>query len=109
MATKRSSAYVKGNDVRYGLKIAHRHPLTGKMIGLQYRFCIVFGREEKVGSKRKPSTTVQGWNAPFRYDNIENHVNAQHPSQWALYNALDSFLNAMHSLTTFLVLCSKIQ
>ena len=90
MATKRSSAYVKGNDVRYGLKIAHHHPLTGNVIGLQCRFCIVFGREEKVGSKRKPSTTVQGWNAPFRYDNIENHVNAQHPSQWALFNALDS-------------------
>ena len=63
MATKHSSAYVKGNDVRYGLEIAHCHPLTGKVIGLQCRFCIVFGREEKVGSKRKPSTTVQGWNA----------------------------------------------
>jgi hypothetical protein len=90
MSSQRSSAYVKGNDDRYGLKVAHRHQSTGKVIGLQCRFCIVFGREEKVGSKRKPATTVQGWNAPFRYDNIENHVRAQHPSQWALYSTLDS-------------------
>ena len=68
MSIQRSSAYVKGNDVRYGLKVAHRHQSTEKVIGLQCRFCIVFGHEEKVGSKRKPATTVQEWNAPFWYD-----------------------------------------
>ncbi len=65
---------VKDNDVRYGLKVAHRDPKSSKVIGLQCRFCIAFGREEKVGSKRKVATTVQGWSHPFRYDNIENHL-----------------------------------
>jgi hypothetical protein len=57
---------------------------------LQCRFCIAFGRKEKVGSKRKATTTVQGWNHPFRYDNIENHLHNQHFGQWALYQALES-------------------
>ena len=91
MAPQRCSAHVKGNDARFGLKIANRQASTGVVIGLQCRFCIAFGREEKVGSKRKPSTAVQGWNAPFRYDNIEKHLCLQHPSQWdLLYSALDS-------------------
>ncbi|KAI2505628.1 deoxyribose-phosphate aldolase [Fragilaria crotonensis] len=69
------------NDARYGLKIANRHASTRLVIGLQCRFCIAFGRGEG-GSKRKPATTVQGWSAPFRYDNIEKHLRVQHPSQW---------------------------
>ncbi|OAE26611.1 hypothetical protein AXG93_4542s1320 [Marchantia polymorpha subsp. ruderalis] len=47
-------------------------------------------REEKVGAKHKPSTDVQGWIRPFRYDNIENHVSGQHPSKWMEYKRLDS-------------------
>jgi len=58
--------------------------------GLQCRFCIAFGREEKVGSKRKAAITIQGWSHPFHYDNIENHFRNQHSSQWALYQALKS-------------------
>jgi hypothetical protein len=90
MSGKRSSGYVKDNDVRYGLKVAHRDPKSSKVIGLQCRFCIAFGREEKVGSKRKAATTVQGWSHPFCYDNIENHLCNQHSGQWVLYQALES-------------------
>jgi hypothetical protein len=60
MSGKRSSGYVKDNDVLYGLKVAHCDPKSSKVIGLQCRFCIAFGREEKVGSKRKVATIVQG-------------------------------------------------
>jgi len=90
MSGKRSSRYVKDNDVRYGLKVAYRDPKSLKVIDLQCRFCIAFGWEEKVGSKRKAATTVQGWSHPFRYDNIENHLHNQHSGQWALYQALES-------------------
>ena len=98
MSPPRCSAYVKGNNARYGLKVASRDASTGTVIGLQCRFCIAFGCEEKVGSKRKPTSTVQGWNAPFRYDNIEKHIRFVYPSQWDVYNAIktadgrDSFL-----------------
>ncbi len=85
MSGKRSSGYVKDNDVRYGLKVAYRDPKSSKVTGLQCRFCIAFGQEEKVGLKRKAATIVQGWSHPFRYDNIENHLRNQHSGQWALY------------------------
>ncbi len=74
MSGKRSSGYVKDNDVRYGLKVVYPDPKLSKMTGLQCHFCIAFGREEKVGSKCKAATTVHGWSHPFRYDNIENHL-----------------------------------
>jgi hypothetical protein len=74
MSGKCSLGYVKDNDVHYGFKFAHRDPKSWKVTGLQCRFCIAFGWEEKVGSKRKAATTVQGWSHPFRYDNIENHL-----------------------------------
>jgi len=47
----RFSTYVKANDAQYGLKVASRDPKTSKVLRLQCRFCITFGREEKVGSK----------------------------------------------------------
>ena len=66
MSPPHCSAYVKGNDARYGVKVAlRRDAATGKVTGLQCRFCIIFGCEEKVGFKCKPASTVQGWNAPF--------------------------------------------
>jgi hypothetical protein len=74
MFGNRSSGYVKDNDVCYGLKVAHRDPNSSTMTGLQCRFCIAFGQEEKFGSKRKAVTIVQGWGHPFYYDIIENHL-----------------------------------
>ena len=90
MYGNRSSGYVKDNDVRYDLKVAYRDPKSSKMTGLQCHDCIAFGREEKVGSKHKVATSVQGWSHPFRYDKIENHLRNQHFGQWALYHALES-------------------
>ncbi|CAN5966279.1 unnamed protein product [Sphagnum jensenii] len=87
---KRSSEYVKANDDRFGLRVSSKAPNCNKVNSLQCRFCIAFGCEEKVGAKRKPSTDVQGWIRPFRYDNIENHVSGQHPAKWAEYKLLDS-------------------
>ncbi len=90
MSEKCSSGYVKDNDICYGLKVAYCDPKSSKVTGLQCRFCITFGWEEKVGSKCKAATTVQGWSHPFYYDNIENHLCNQHSGQWALYQALES-------------------
>ena len=85
MSGNRSSGYVKDNDIRYGLKVAHRDPKLSKVTGLQCRGCIAFGREEKVGLKPKVAIIVQEWSHPFHYDNIENHLRNQHCGQWALY------------------------
>ncbi len=68
---------MKDNDVRLGLKVSTRAANGGSQVtGLQCRFCIAFGREEKVGAKRQALTAIQGWMRPFRYDNIESHVSS---------------------------------
>ena len=64
MTMNHSSGYVKDNDVRYGLMVAHRDPKSSKVTGLQCRGCIAFGWEEKVELKRKAATTIQGWSHP---------------------------------------------
>jgi hypothetical protein len=101
-----SSAYVKANDARYGLKVASHDPKTLKVLGFQCCFCIAFGRE-KVGSKQKPTTTVQGWSTPFHYDNIENHMRTQHPTQCAQYTAIKSD-NERNNFSPTFTLLSRI-
>ncbi|KAI2512515.1 hypothetical protein MHU86_1968 [Fragilaria crotonensis] len=86
MSSSRASAHVKSNDAQFGLTIASRHLKTTAVIGLQCRFCIVFGREERSGTKRKALSIVKGWSAPFRYDNIELHLRKQHAVQFEQYD-----------------------
>jgi hypothetical protein len=85
--------------------VASRDPKTLKVLGLQCRFCIAFG-QNKVGSKRKPTTIVQGWSTPFRYDNIENHMRTQHPTQWAQYAAI-KFDNEHNHFFTYVPIAFK--
>ncbi|CAK9276215.1 unnamed protein product [Sphagnum jensenii] len=74
MSSNRAFEYVKDNDVPLGLRVSIRAANGGPQVtGLQCRFCIAFGHEEKVGAKCQASTAVQGWMRPFHYDNIENH------------------------------------
>jgi hypothetical protein len=88
-AALRSCAYIKENDIKLGLSIAsHKLHHTGVINGLRCRFCIAFGRKERVGAKRKPPAVGQSWVAPFRYNNIESHMKKQHPSKWAEYEAV---------------------
>ena len=81
----RHSSYVKENDVKFGLSVASRVMNSGVVNGLRCRFCVAFGREEKVGTKQKQGSSQMTWVYPFRYDNIENHVLKQHPEKWAEY------------------------
>jgi hypothetical protein len=90
MSSNCASEYVKDNNVRLGLRVSTRVANGGLQVTrVQCRFCIAFGREEKVGAKRQASTAIQGWMRPFRYDNIESHVSGQHPTKWADYKRLD--------------------
>ncbi|CAM6019167.1 unnamed protein product [Sphagnum balticum] len=93
MSSNRAFEYVKDNDVRLGLRVSTRAENGGpQVIGLQCRFCIAFGHEEKVGAKCQASIAVQGWMCPFRYDNIESHVTNQHPTKWADYKRFNSIV-----------------
>ena len=84
-ASARSCSYISENDLKLGVSVASRKLHTGVVNGLRCRFCLAFGREEKVGAKRKSATLGQSWAAPFRYDNIETHMKFQHASKWSEY------------------------
>jgi hypothetical protein len=86
----RSSSYIKDNDYKYGVIVTFHDPKTSKVIGLQCCFCIAFSREEKVNSKCKVTTKVQGWSTPLRYYNIENHMHTQHRTKWLEYDTIHS-------------------
>jgi hypothetical protein len=86
----RSLSYVKDNDRKYGVIVSSRGPKTSKVIGLQCHFCITFSQEEKVDSKHKATTKMQGWSAPSHYDNIENHMLTQHQTKWLEYDVIHS-------------------
>jgi hypothetical protein len=90
LKNKRSSQHVTGNDAKFGLKVIYRDAKTGAVNSLQCRFCISFGRQEKVGAKRKAKRKVQAWSAPFRYENIEGHVRDQHADKFEEYSKLDT-------------------
>jgi hypothetical protein len=95
LPSARVSSYVKENDVKYGVSVTSRVLQSGNVNVLQCRFCVAFGREERVGSKRKSShASGQSWTVPFRYDNIETHMRTHHhPFKCAQYKELKKVWN----------------
>ena len=51
-------------------------------------FCIHFGREEKIGSKRNRTTNVKYFKRPFHVDMYRRHLVSQHPGCWEEYSEL---------------------
>jgi hypothetical protein len=97
---KRSSLHVTGNDAKFGLKVNSRDAELFSVNGLQYHYCISFGRLEKVGAKRKAKGNIQAWSDPFRYDNIEGRVRDQRTDKFEEYSKLDS--QVLHPVDPYL-------
>ena len=53
------------------------------------RFCFAFGREAKVGAKRKNTDRVKYFEI-FRTDNYVQHLTLEHPEKWVEYQSLNS-------------------
>ncbi|KAH6573087.1 hypothetical protein BASA62_003121 [Batrachochytrium salamandrivorans] len=73
----------------YGLKITARDKSTGEVSSCACRFCIVFGRKDKVGAKRKATERTKYFDH-FRTDNYMQHLVQQHPKKWSEYEVLKS-------------------
>ena len=73
----------------YGLKIMERYPNTLQVISVRCQFCIYFGAETDPAKPRQRAskTTKMAWTRSFRIDHYQKHLNTQHPSQWATYQA----------------------
>ena len=66
-----------------------RDSLSGEVSSCACRFCIVFGREGKVGSKRKATEHCKYFTS-LRVDNYVQHLQQQHPLKWDEYNKLNA-------------------
>jgi hypothetical protein len=87
MMSKKSLKFQAKHEEKFGLKITARDPESGLVSSCVCRFCIVFGREEKVGAKRKATSRAKYFDC-FRTDNYLQHLQQQHPLKWAAYEEL---------------------
>ena len=58
------------------------------MLAAERQFCVLFGCETKVGSKRKQTGNVKIFKHPFRADKYMQYLNDQHPLKWNEYQQL---------------------
>lgn len=82
---KRSTPFNRAHEAEYGLKISQRDHETGSITIVACRFCQCFGREDKIGQKRKPATTTKYFKKPFRAELYKQHLIGQHSAKWKEY------------------------
>jgi hypothetical protein len=74
------------HETEFGLKVTSRDASPSAITSVVCRFCVAFGREEKVGQKRKTIATKKYFKAPFRPVLYRQHHESQHPSKWLSYS-----------------------
>ena len=87
---KRTMTFNEAHVITYGLQISERAPTTKEVISVSCQFCIFFGREEKVGAKRKATSNIQYFRCPFCADVYTRHMLSQHHVVWERYCALSN-------------------
>ncbi|KAH6583989.1 hypothetical protein BASA61_007792 [Batrachochytrium salamandrivorans] len=88
--SKKSLKFQTSHEEKFGLKITARDPESDLVSSCVCRFCLMFGREKKVGAKRKATSRVKYFDC-FRTDNYIQHLQQQHQWKWAEYDKLQSF------------------
>lgn len=85
---KRETPFNEAHEIPFGLKVCQRDVATKTVVSASCLFCVHFGREEKVGAKRRPTKNVHYFRRPFRTDLYRKHLETQHPLRWRMYSAL---------------------
>ncbi|KAG7384182.1 hypothetical protein PHYPSEUDO_002870 [Phytophthora pseudosyringae] len=75
-------------EIKYAVAVTERDQLTQLPTRAVCLMCQAFEREETVGSKRKKSSRVRSFSAPWRPDNMKRHMEQQHPMRWDEYQKL---------------------
>lgn len=87
---KRNTPFQPGHGLFYGLRPVSRDPETNAVTSVSCRFCEKFGREEKVGAKRRATQRVKHFKQPFRTENYHQHHQGQHKMRWSEYKVLSA-------------------
>ena len=83
-------------ELTYGLRVCQRSSGTGKVESCVCRFCEVFGRDERVGGKRKRTKRVKYFSGTFRSDHIKEHLEGQHSARWSEYKEMEPESKALY-------------
>ncbi|KAH7477202.1 uncharacterized protein KRP23_7875 [Phytophthora ramorum] len=75
-------------EIKYAVAVTERDALTQLPTKAVCLMCQAFEKEEAVGSKRKKSSRVRSFSAPWRPDNMKRHMEQQHPMRWDEYQKL---------------------
>lgn len=89
MAPKRATPFRTEHALQFGVKVVERDAATKEVVSASCLFCIHFGREENIGSKRSRTANVMYFKKPFRSDMYLRHMTSQHPLRWNEYSALN--------------------
>lgn len=90
MSKKRTTPFNEAHTLVYGLRPCERDTATSAVVSVACQFCVHFGREQKLGAKRKATANIQYFKRPFRVDMYAKHMKAQHAQQWETYSALSN-------------------
>ena len=85
---KRSTPFNQSHCLEYGVKVCQVDPALRVVLLVACLFCIHFGREVKVGQKRKATCNTKYFKRPFRKDNYNLHMEGQHSGCWSVYHSL---------------------
>ena len=84
-----TTRFLSRHITTYGLKVSARHPSSGQVYNCVCHFCIVFGREKKVGGKRDRTRNIKYFKT-FHTDGYRRHLSTAHAYMWDAYQDLET-------------------
>jgi hypothetical protein len=73
--------------LEFGLKITEHDHSNSRVISVCCQFCVFFGNDKVVGSKRICTVNVKHFST-FQADGYKRHVQSQHAEAWKMYQAI---------------------
>ena len=97
MATKRATPFQRAHALQYAVRVTQRSTSNESnasvVMACECLFCVYFGRESKIGAKRKATSYVKYFKKPFCADNYVQHHTSQHPEKWKQYQEAKNFFD----------------
>ena len=83
---RRVQPFHMAHEAEFGVMVTYQDASTSAVMSVVCQFFVAFGREERVGLKRKSIATNKYFKAPFRPVLYCHHHESQHPSMWFSYS-----------------------
>ena len=81
------TCFQPSHSIDYGLRISAQDPRSTAVVSVVCQFCIVFGRDKKVGGKRARTKNVKYFST-FWTDGYKLHLSTAHVEKWEEYQSI---------------------